>query len=276
MAVKNLKPTTPARRGMTTRNTDAITAKKSAKSLIISKKQNSGRNNQGKITIRHRGGGVKRHLRKVSFKLPVGTEAEVKAIEYDPNRSAYIALIEANDKQLHYVLAGSKTKVGKKIHSGEEVEIVDGNSLPLRNIPMGSFIYNIELNIGKGGQIARSAGAKAQLVAKEGDYAHVKLPSGETRLIHLDCFATLGNVGNEQHQNIKWGSAGRRRRLGRRPSVRGKAMNPADHPMGGGEGLSGPGRLPRTPWGKIAIGQKTRRRKYSNKMIIRSRKAGRR
>jgi len=185
-------------------------------------------------------------------------------------------LLEDADGKKSYVLAGARFKVGATVKVGDKAPVKSGNRLRLRKLPLGSFIYNIEISLGKGGQLARSAGAKAQLVSKEGDWAQVKLPSGEVRLIHLDCYATLGSVGNIAHQNIKWGSAGRSRNRGKRPSVRGKAMNPADHPMGGGEGQSSPGRLPRTPWGKIAIGLKTRRRKYSSKMIVRTRKQGRR
>lgn len=276
MAVKQYKPTTPARRGMTSRDTSKVTKKKPAKALLAPKQRTSGRNTQGRITTRHRGGGAKRHYRLVDFRGHPGTY-RVEAIEYDPNRSANIALIQdqSSGKQ-YYVLAGSGMKTGTTITVGEETDIKPGNRLRLANMPLGSFIYNVEVVAGKGGQLARSAGAQAQLVAREGDWAQIKLPSGEVRLIHVTCYATLGSVGNEQHQNIKWGSAGRRRRLGRRPSVRGKAMNPADHPMGGGEGLSGPGRLPRTPWGKIAIGKKTRRRKFTDKYVVRNRKKGRR
>ncbi|MEX0932028.1 MAG: 50S ribosomal protein L2 [Candidatus Saccharimonadales bacterium] len=276
MAIKQYKPTTPARRGMTTRSTDKLTKKRPEKSLLTPKKVHAGRNNQGRITVRHQGAGVKRMLRLVDFSLKPGTTAKVIAIEYDPNRSAHIALIETSEGKKHYVLAGTKTKVGQEISAGEEASVSTGNRLPLRNIPLGSTVYNVELIPGKGGQLARSAGTKARLAAKEGEMAQLRLPSGETRLIRLDCYATLGSVGNEQHQNIKWGSAGRKRRLGKRPSVRGKAMNPADHPMGGGEGQSSPGRLPRTPWGQLAIGKKTRRRKKTNKLIVRSRKQAKR
>lgn len=275
MAIKLFKPTTPARRGMTTQDTSELTKKKPTKSLLVPIKKTTGRNNQGRITTRHRGGGVKRFYRLVDFKGAPGDEVTVKAIEYDPNRSAHIALVEHKDRKLSYVLAPSRLRVGKVIKVGEEADISTGNRLRLKDIPVGSVIYNIELSKGKGGQLVRSAGARAQLAAKEGDWAQVKLPSGEVRLIHLECYASIGSVGNEQHQNIKWGSAGRRRHLGWRPSVRGKAMNPSDHGMGGGEGQSSPGRHPVTPWGKKAIGAKTRRRKLSNKMIVHGRKAGR-
>lgn len=276
MAVKQYKPTTPSRRGMTTQDTSAVTAKKPVRSLLVAKKRRNGRNNQGKITTRHRGGGVKRHYRIIDFKGAEGAEGTVLAIEYDPNRSAHIARVELASGQMCYMLAVNGMKVGRKVKVGEEAPVRRGNRLPLKNMPLGSVIHNIEVTRGRGGQLVRSAGAKAQLVAKEGKYAQVKLPSGEVRLIHLECYATMGSVGNLQHQNIKWGNAGRRRRMGWRPSVRGKAMNPVDHPMGGGEGQSSPGRLPRTPWGKIAIGPKTRKRKQTDKLIVRSRSVGRR
>lgn len=278
MPVKLYKPTTPARRGMTSADTSAITKKRPEKSLIVAKKAGSGRNNQGKITIRHRGGAVKRYYRLVDFKLLPGTKAKVTAIEYDPNRSAHIALLELEGGKKAYMLAGSGTKVGQMIESGADVEVRKGNRLPLVNIPVGTQIYNIELVLGKGGQIARSAGAKAQLVAKEGEFCQVRLPSGEVRLINQNCMATIGSVGNEAHQNIKYGSAGRRRRMGWRPSVRGKAMNPVDHPHGGGEGGTSIALRvgSKTPWGKPALGLKTRRRKLTDAMIVRGRKKGRR
>jgi large subunit ribosomal protein L2 len=276
MAVRQYKPTTPSRRGMTTQDTSAVTAKKPVKSLLVAKKRSNGRNNQGKITTRHRGGGVKRHYRVIDIKGLDGADGTVIAIEYDPNRSAHIARVELAEGQMCYMLAVNGMKVGRKVKVGEDAAVRRGNRLPLKNMPLGSVIHNIEVTRGKGGQLVRSAGGKAQLVAKEGKYAQVKLPSGEVRLIHLECYATMGSVGNLQHQNIKWGNAGRKRRMGRRPSVRGKAMNPVDHPMGGGEGQSSPGRLPRTPWGKIAIGPKTRKRKPADKLIVRSRHVGRR
>ena len=253
-----------------------VTTKKPVKSLLKVKKSQAGRNNQGRITIRHRGGGVKRFYRMVNFKPPVGFEGVIEHIEYDPNRSARLARVKDNTGHYHYFLADGNMKVGQKLSVGPEIAIETSNRLPLRSLPTGSIIYNIELQPGRGGQIVRSAGTKAQLTAKEGDYGFVKLPSGEIRKIHLDCQATLGTVGNDQHQNVKLGSAGRRRRLGWRPSVHGKAMNPADHPMGGGEGKTGPGRHPTTPWGKPAIGYKTRRRKESNKYIVRTRHASKR
>lgn len=276
MAVKQYKPTTPSRRGMTSRDTSAVTKKKPTKSLTTPRKGAVGRNVAGRITTRHRSRGAKKQYRLVDFRGAEGAY-KVESIEYDPNRSANVALIRNTETDKpYYVLAAAKMKAGAKITVGEEGAIKTGNRLKLSNIPTGSVIYNIELTPGRGGQLVRTAGARAQLTAREDDWAQVKLPSGEVRLIHLDCYATLGSVGNEQHGNIKWGSAGRRRRLGHRPNVRGKAMNPADHHMGGGEGLSGPGRLPKTPWGKMAIGKKTRRRKSTSKYIVRNRKKGRR
>ena len=278
MAIKLYKPTTPARRGMTTQDTEAITKKKPERSLLVAKKRGSGRNNQGKITVRHRGGGAKRFYRLIDFKFLEGKKAEVIAIEYDPNRTSNIALLLLENGKKAYIIAGSGMKVGDKIESGSDVEIKKGNRMPLNAIPVGTQIYNIELVLGKGGQIARSAGTKASLVAKEGDFCQVRLPSGEVRLIHKNCMATIGNVGNEAHQNIKYGSAGRRRRMGWRPSVRGKAMNPVDHAHGGGEGAQPIGLKvgPQTPWGKPALGYKTRNRKRTDAMIVRSRHKARR
>ena len=276
MATGIYRPNTSARRGMSRRDTSTLTAKRPVKSLLRAKTTARGRNAQGKITTRHRGGGAKRRYRMVDFKSKPEFEGTVKAIEYDPNRSAHIALVVGEDGQMSYVLAEAKMKVGQKLTVGNEAPIKKGNRLPLSAIPPGSSIHNIELMPGRGGQLARSAGASATLAAKDEKYAQIKLPSGEVRLVHLECYATLGMVGNEAHQHINWGSAGRRRRLGWRPSVRGKAMNPADHPMGGGEGLSSPGRHPRTPWGKMAIGAKTRRRKQTQKLIVRPRGKGRR
>jgi len=277
MAVKLYKPTTPGRRGMTSQDLSEITAKKPIKSLLVPMKSNAGRNNQGRITVRHRGSGVKRFYRLVNFKLATGTKATVEAVEYDPNRSARIARIKDEAGKYHYVLAHSTTKVGQVIEVGEEAPIQAGNRLALATIPVGSFIYDIELTPGKGGQMVRSAGTTAQLMAKEGKYATVKLPSGEVRLVLLTCMASIGGVGNVQHQNIKYGKAGRRRHLGWRPSVKGKVMNAADHPHGGGDGgKHGVGRIPKTPWGQKALGYKTRRRKSTNNMIVRSRHKGKR
>jgi len=281
MAIRLYKPTTPARRGMTTQDTSAITKKKPEKSLLVAKKRNAGRNNQGKITVRHRGGGAKRFYRLIDFKFLEGKKAEVIAIEYDPNRSSNIALLQletTGQAKKAYIIAGSGMQVGDTIESGGDVEIKKGNRMPLSVIPTGTQIYNIELVLGKGGQLVRSAGTKASLVAKEGDFCQVRLPSGEVRLIHKNCMATIGNVGNEAHQNIKYGSAGRRRRMGWRPSVRGKAMNPVDHAHGGGEGAQPIGLKagPQTPWGKPALGYKTRNRKATDAMIVRSRHKARR
>lgn len=277
MATRVLKQNTGARRNMSVADFSMLTKKRPEKSLIIAKKQKSGRNNQGKITIRHRGGGVKRHLRLVDFKLDNVQDAQIIALEYDPNRSANLALLQLTDGTKAYILATTTMRVGKKINAGDDAEVKAGNRLPLRAIPLGSVICNIELQLGGGAQLARSAGAKAQLAAKEGEFVQVKLPSGEVRLVHHECHATIGQVGNIDHQNIKIGSAGRKRKMGRRPQVRGKAMNPVDHPHGGGEGGSPIGlKNPKTPWGKPALGLKTRRRKYSNAMIVKGRKRGKR
>lgn len=277
MAIKAYKPTTPAQRGMTTQDMSGITTKKPLKSLVVIKNKQSGRNNQGRITTRHRGGDTRKFYRLVNFNLPAGTEATIEHIEYDPNRSARIARIKDTDGTYHYVLAVQGMKVGQKIASGEEVAIETGNRLPLKSIPLGSIIHAIELQPGRGAQMARSAGAGAQLVAKEGDYAQVKLPSGEVRMVHINCTASIGVIGNEQHQNIKVGKAGRTRRKGIRPTVRGVVMNAADHPHGGGDGGShGVGRDPRTPWGQRTLGYKTRSRKSTNKFIVRNRRASKR
>lgn len=273
MAVKMVKPTTNNRRNMSFNSHSEVTKKSPEKSLTVKLSKIHGRNNQGRITVRHRGGGKKRHYRLVDFRLLGEVKAKVTAIEYDPNRSAHIALIQSEDGKKSYVIAAEGLKVGQTIEAGEKAEIRNANRMALKNIPVGTTIHNIEISKGKGGQLARSAGMSAQLVAKEGEFVQVKLPSGEVRLVHQDCLATIGNVGNAAHSNLTIGSAGRRRKMGFRPSVHGKAMNPVDHPMGGGEGKTGPGRHPRTPWGKPAIGLKTRRRKYTNNMIVKSRKA---
>jgi len=277
MAVKILKQNTSARRNMSVADFSVITKKRPEKSLIMKRKQRSGRNNQGKITIRHRGGGVKRHIRMVDFKLDDVENAKIIAIEYDPNRTAHLALVQLEDGTKAYIPATTTMRVGKTLNAGKDAEIKAGNRLPLKNIPLGSVVCNIEMRIGGGAQIARSAGARAQLAAKEGKFVQIKLPSGEVRLIHQDCKATLGQVGNIDHQNIKIGSAGRKRKMGRRPQVRGKAMNPVDHPHGGGEGSNPIGlKHPKTPWGKPALGKKTRRRKSTDNMIVRGRKKGKR
>jgi large subunit ribosomal protein L2 len=262
---------------MTTQDFDQITTKKPLKSLITSKKQKSGRNNQGRITTRHRGGGARRHIRIMNFRLAPGTTAVVEHIEYDPGRSARIARIKDHQNQYHYIIAAQGMKVGQTITSGEEAPIETGNRLALKNIPVGSVVHAIELQPGQGAKLVRSAGNGAQLVAREGLYAQVKLPSGEVRMIHVDCSASIGTIGNEQHQNIKIGKAGRVRRKGIRPTVRGVVMNAADHPHGGGDGgRHGIGKDPRTPWGQKTLGYKTRRRKVSNKFIVRSRHAAKR
>ena len=277
MPVKLYNPTTPGTRGMTSQDMSAITTKKPVRSLTTIKKKHSGRNNQGRITTRHRGGGTRVFYRNVNFSLPAGTSATVEAIEYDPNRSARIARIKDQDGAYHYVLATAKMKVGTTISSGDTSDIETGNRLPLSKIPVGSVIHAIEMQPGKGAQLVRSAGARAQLMAKEGSNVQIKLPSGEVRLIHGTCTASIGALGNEQHKNIKIGKAGRNRRKGIRPSVRGVVMNAADHPHGGGDGgRHGVGRNPVTPWGQKTLGYRTRRRKSSNKSIIRSRHAGKR
>lgn len=272
MAIKAYNPTTPGRRGMTSQDFAEITTKKPLKSLIRIKKSRAGRNNSGRITTRHRGGGVKQFYRIVNHKLAPGTEATVQQIEYDPNRSARLARIKDQSGTYHYVIAGNTMRVGHTISAGHEASIETGNRLPLKNIPTGTLIYNIELQSGKGGQVVRAAGTKAQLMAKEGDHALVRMPSGEVRRFRIECMATLGTVGNEQHQNVKIGSAGRKRRMGIRPGVRGVAMNAADHPHGGGDGgRHGTGKPPRTPWGQLTLGYRTRRRKDTSKLIVRSR-----
>ena len=277
MAIKTYDPTTPGQRGMTTQDFSGITTKKPVKSLIKIRKQTAGRNNQGRITTRHKGGGVKRYYRLVNFKLPVGTEAVVEHIEYDPNRSARIARVKDQNGAYHYVLAAKGMKPGKKFVVNEEASIETGNRLPLKSIPAGTVIHAIEMQPGRGAQLVRSAGVGAQLVAKEEDYAQVRMPSGEVRLINVNCMATIGVLGNEQHQNIQVGKAGRQRHKGIRPTVRGVVQNAADHPHGGGDGgRHGTAKDPRTPWGQKTLGYKTRRRKASNKFIVRTRHQGKR
>jgi len=270
MGVKIYRPTSPGRRGMSGSTFEEITKTKPEKSLLLSRKKKAGRSNQGKITVRHRGGGAKRRLRIIDFKRDkLGIPGRVAAIEYDPNRSARIALIYYADGEKRYILAPSELRVGDVIKSGSEAEVKPGNALPLRLIPAGTQIHNIELEMGRGGQLVRSAGGAAQLMAKEGRYAQVRLPSGEVRRIHSDCLATIGQVGNIDHRSINLGKAGRKRWLGWRPSVRGSAMSPRDHPHGGGEGrtpIGLPG--PKTPWGKPALGYRTRKSKPSDKMIV--------
>ena len=274
MGIKKYKPTTPGQRGMTVSTFEEITAKAPEKSLTETLKKHAGRNVRGKITVRHRGGGTRPKYRIIDFKrnkddIP-GT---VKTIEYDPNRSANIALIVYADGEKRYIIAPEKLKVGDVIYSGPEADIKVGNALPIANIPVGTMIHNIELKPGKGGQLARSAGNAAQLMAKEDKYAQVRLPSGEVRKVLIQCRATIGEVGNMDHANIQIGKAGRKRHMGWRPTVRGSVMNPNDHPHGGGEGKTGIGRPgPCTPWGKPALGLKTRKKKkQSNKLIVRRR-----
>ncbi len=272
MAVKPYNPTTPARRGMTSQDLSDITTKKPLKSLIKAKKQQAGRNNQGRITTRHRGGGVRRHYRLISHNLPTGLTLTVEEIEYDPNRSARIARVKDQHGLYHYILADTSMTKGKVIQTGEDVAIEASNRLPLSAIPVGTMIHSVELTAGKGAQMVRAAGTKAQLMAKEEGYALIKMPSGEVRKVRLEATASIGVVGNVQHQNIKVGSAGRKRRKGIRPSVRGVVMNATDHPHGGGDGgRHAPGKPPRTPWGQLTLGYRTRRRKGSNKLIVRTR-----
>jgi len=276
MPVRTYKPTSPGRRGMSVSTFEEVTRTRPERSLLEKKTSTAGRNNQGRMTSRHRGGGVKRRYRVIDFKRDkFGVPARVFSIEYDPNRSARIALLHYLDGAKRYILAPQGLKVGDMVMSGPEAEIRVGNAMPLRNVPTGSVIHNIELRAGRGGQIVRSAGVAAQLMAKEGDYAVVRLPSGEQRLIHLNCMATLGQVGNLEHENIKIGKAGRSRYLGRRPHVRGSVMNPVDHPHGGGEGRAPRGGQPQTPWGKPALGFRTRHNKRTDKFILRRRNSGR-
>lgn len=273
MGIKRFKPTSPGIRFMTVSTFEEITKDEPEKSLVVPLKSTGGRNNQGRITVRFRGGGHKRKYRIIDFRRDKwGVPAKVAAIEYDPNRSARIALLHYADGEKRYIIAPEGLKVGDTVMSGPDAEIKVGNALPLKDIPLGTFIHNIELIPGKGAQIARAAGTYAQLMAKEGDYAHVRLPSGEVRLIHVNCMATIGQVGNIEHENIVIGKAGRHRWLGKRPHVRGTAMNPVDHPHGGGEGRT-KGRHPVSPWGWCTKGMKTRRpKKASNRFIVQRRK----
>ncbi|MGI6741117.1 MAG: 50S ribosomal protein L2 [Brevefilum sp.] len=278
MAVKVYKPKTPGTRHMTSYTFEEITKTKPERSLTVPKKKRAGRNMHGRITVRHRGGGHKRQIRQVDFKRDkFEIPATVAAIEYDPNRTARLALLNYADGEKRYIIAPAGLKVGDKIVSGESVDIRVGNSMQLANIPVGTSIYNIELQPGKGGQMVRSAGTSAQLLAKEGKYAHVRLPSGEVRLVLQACRATIGQVGNVEHANIKLGKAGRRRHMGWRPGVRGVAMNPNDHPHGGGEGRSPIGMpSPKSPWGIPTLGKKTRRNKRTDKYILRHRSKAKR
>ncbi len=278
MAVKKFKPTSAGRRFMTVADFSELTKKEPERSLIAPLRRKAGRNTFGNITVRRRGGGHRRRYRIIDFKRDKdGVPAKVVSIEYDPNRSARIALLHYADGEKRYILAPDKLRVGSKVLSGPGADIMPGNALPLQDIPAGAIVHNIELKPGKGGQLVRSAGAGAQVMAKEGKYAHIRMPSGEDRLINLRCRATIGRVGNLEHENISLGKAGRQRWLGKRPAVRGTVMNPVDHPHGGGEGKTPPGRQPVTPWGKPTIGYKTRKRKKeSDRMILRRRKSKKR
>ena len=273
MGIRTVKPTSAARRYLTYVTNDDITKDTPEKALLSPKKRTSGRNNAGRITVRHRGGGVKRMLRDVDFRREkFGIPARVAAIEYDPNRSARLALLFYRDGEKRYIIAPHGLKVGDTVMSGPQADILPGNALPIRNIPLGTLVHNVELHPGRGAQICRSAGAQAQLLAKEGDRATLKLPSGEVRYVNIDCMATVGQVGNLDHENVSVGKAGRVRWKGFRPTVRGTVMNPVDHPMGGGEG-KGKGNHPMTPWGKPTKGYKTRRgAKPSDRDIITRRK----
>jgi len=273
MAIKRVKPTSQGRRFQEFSTFEEITKTTPEKSLIKILKKTGGRNVHGRITCRHRGGGHKRFYRIIDFKRDKdGIPAKVASIEYDPNRSARIALLYYADGEKRYILLPTKLSVGDTVTSGVDAEIKSGNALPLSHIPLGTHIHNVELQIGKGGQLVKSAGGYAQLMAKEGRYANIKLPSGEVRLVLLTCKATIGQIGNTDHENISLGKAGRKRMLGRRPKVRGVVMNPVDHPMGGGEGRSSGGRHPCTPWGKPTKGFRTRKRKVSDRLIVKRRK----
>ena len=275
MGIKHFKPTTPSLRNMTVSTFEEITKKTPEKSLLATKKKNAGRNSYGRITVRHQGGGARQKYRIIDFKRKKDDmEATVIGIEYDPNRSSNIALIQYEDGEKAYILAPIGLTDGDKVISGTNVDIKSGNCMPIENIPVGTMIHNIELNPGQGGKLVRTAGGEAQLMAKEGEYAHVRLPSGEMRLILSRCRATIGTIGNTDHENVKLGKAGRKRHMGIRPTVRGSVMNPVDHPHGGGEGkapIGHPG--PLTPWGKPALGYKTRKKnKKSDKFIVKRRK----
>lgn len=272
MGIKKLSPTSPARRYQTYLTNDDLTTDKPYKPLLDSKKRTNGRNNLGKITVRHRGGGHKRHYRIIDFKRDkFGIPGKVATVEYDPNRSARIALINYVDGEKRYIIAPAGLQVGQEVLSGPEADILTGNALPIKNIPLGTQIHNIELKPGKGGQMARSAGSFAQLVAKEAGVAQLRLPSGEIRQVSVDCMATVGQVGNSEHENVSVGKAGRTRWKGVRPTVRGVAMNPVDHPHGGGEGKTSGGRNPVTPWGQPTRGYKTRNNKRTDKFIVKRR-----
>jgi large subunit ribosomal protein L2 len=273
MAIRTVKPSSPARRYLTYVTREELTKKRPEKSLVGPKRRTSGRNTYGRITVRHRGGGHKRQLRDVDFRREkFGIPARVAALEYDPNRSAHLALLFYRDGEKRYIIAPNGVKVGDTLMSGPQADILPGNALPIRNIPVGTLVHNVELQPGRGGQMCRSAGTQAQLLAKEGDRATLKLPSGEVRYVALGCMATVGQVGNLDHENVSIGKAGRKRWMGFRPTVRGTVMNPVDHPMGGGEG-KGKGNHPMTPWGKPTKGYKTRRgARPSDRYIVTRRK----
>lgn len=274
MGIKKYQPTSPGRRFQTVSTFEEITRIEPERSLLRPLKKSGGRNNNGRMTVRFRGGGHKRRYRVIDFvrRDKIGVPATVAGIEYDPNRSARIALLHYADGEKRYILAPLDLTVGAKVMAGEQAEIELGNSLPLKNIPLGTLIHNVELKIGKGGQLIRSGGGYGRIMAKEGKYAHVRLPSGEVRLVHQDCYATIGQLSNLEHDNISFGKAGRSRWLGKRPHVRGVAMNPVDHPLGGGEGKSSGGRHPVSPWGIPAKGYKTRKNKATDKYIVKKRK----
>ena len=277
MSIKAYRPTTPAQRQKTTQDFDQITTKKPLKSLTLAKKQQAGKNNQGRITVRHRGGGVKRHYRLLTHNLPDGLKLTVEEIEYDPNRSARIARVKDQDNNYYYVIANTEMTKGSTFETGENAAVETSNRLPLAKIPVGTFVYGIELTPGKGAQMVRAAGSSAQLMAREDGYATLRMPSGEVRKVLETCEASIGTVGNVQHQNVKKGAAGRNRRKGIRPTVRGVVMNATDHPHGGGDGgRHGSGKAPRTPWGQLTLGYRTRHNKKTNKMIVRSRHEGKR
>jgi large subunit ribosomal protein L2 len=273
MAVKKYKPVTPSLRGMTGYTFEEITKKKPERALIVERRKRGGRNSYGKITVRHQGGGNRQQIRIIDFKRDKrDIPARVAAIEYDPNRTARLALLNYVDGEKRYILAPVDLRVGDSVIAGSTAEVRTGNSMPISNIPVGTLVHNIELKEGRGGQLVRSAGGAAQLLAKEGDYAQIRMPSGEVRLVRQNCYATIGQVGNLEHGNIKLGKAGRKRHLGVRPTVRGSAMSPRDHPHGGGEGrqpIGMPG--PKSPWGKPTLGYKTRRNKTTDQFILRRR-----
>jgi large subunit ribosomal protein L2 len=272
MAVKKFKPTTPSMRFRTASTFEEVTRRRPEKSLVEPLPRKGGRNNHGHMTVRHRGGGHKRLYRRIDFKRKkLGIAAVVAGVEYDPNRSARIALLQYADGEKRYILCPDGLKVGARVEAGPDADIRVGNALPLLRIPLGTLVHNVEIHPGKGGQMARSAGAYVQLMAKEGGYAQLRLPSGEVRRVLLECYATVGQVGNLEHENVDSGKAGRSRWLGRRPQVRGVAMNPVDHPLGGGEGKSSGGRHPVSPWGMPTKGYRTRRNKITDRFIVKRR-----